>query len=250
MAKQKLEISKKNQTRQINQLQKEIDRLKKENSDWEKEKSDIQKEIDRLKKENSDLEKEKTDLEKENADLKDEVNLLREQLNKDSHNSSKPPSSDGLKKKTKSLRKPSGKKAGGQPGHVGHTLEMVENPDNIVVHEITKCEKCGFHFDSDSKKIINVERRQVFDIPDLKMQVTEHQAEMKRCPRCGTINKAKFPPQASNIVQYGERINGMVSYLSTYQLIPLERLKELLADLFNHPLSCNLKDYFFTLFQH
>ena len=164
-------------------------------------------------------------------------------MNKDSHNSSKPPSSDGVKRKIKSLRNPSSKKPGGQPGHVGHTLEMVENPDDITVYEIDKCEKCGYSLgsgsdsDSDSEEIYNVEGHQVFDIPELKMEVIEHQAEMKRCPKCGAINKAKFPPQASNIVQYGERINSLVSYLSNYQLIPLERVKEFLGDLFNHPLS-------------
>jgi transposase len=136
------------------------------------------------------------------------------------------------------LRKSSGKKPGGQPGHVGHTLEMVENPDDIIVYKIDNCEKCGYSFDSEgSEEICNVECHQVFDIPELKTKVIEHQAEIKRCPKCGAINKAKFPPQASNIVQYGERINSLVSYLSNYQLIPLERVKEFLGDLFNHPLS-------------
>lgn len=210
MAKQKFEFSKKNQARQIQQIQKE----------------------------NASLEKENAELKKENEELKNQINSLMEQLKKDSHNSSKPPSSDGFKKKIKSLRESSGKKPGGQPGHVGHTLEMVENPDDITVYEIDKCEKCGYSFDSEgSEEICNVECHQVFDTPELKMEVIEHQAEMKRCPKCGVINKAKFPPQASNIVQYGERINSLVSYLSNYQLIPLERVKEFMTDLFNHPLS-------------
>jgi transposase len=228
MAKRHLKRSRNEQTRQITQLQKENDRLKKE-------KSDIQIENDRLKKEKSDLEKEKNDLEEENAELKGQVNSLREQLNKDSHNSSKPPSSDGLKKKPKSLRKSSGKKPGGQPGHVGHTLEMVQNPDNIVTHEITKCEKCGYPLDSE--EVFNVESHQVFDIPVLKIEVTEHQAEMKRCPKCGVMSKAQFPAQASNIVQYGDGVTSLASYLSNYQLIPQERVREFFGDLFDHPLS-------------
>ncbi|UCH95773.1 MAG: IS66 family transposase [Candidatus Aminicenantes bacterium] len=207
MRKQKNQGPKKNQARQIKQLQKENDSLEKENAQ----------------------------LKKENEELKNQINSLREQLNKDSHNSSKPPSTDGFKKKTKSLRKPSGKKPGGQPGHAGHTLEMVENPDHITVYRIDECENCGYSLDS--KKLYNVEHHQVFDIPTLKMEVVEHQAEMKICPKCGAINKAKFPSQASNIVQYGERINSLVSYLSNYQLIPLERVKEFMTDLFNHPLS-------------
>jgi transposase len=230
MVKRQLNKLRNQQTRQILQLQKENDRLEKENSD-------IQIENNRLKKENSELEKEKNNLEEENAQLKEQVNSLREQLNKDSHNSSKPPSSDGLKKKmkTRSLRKSSGKKPGGQPGHMGHTLEMVQNPDNIVTHQITKCEKCGYPLDSE--EIFNVESHQVFDIPVLKIEVTEHQAEMKRCPKCGAMNKAQFPAQASNIVQYGDGITSLASYLSNYQLIPQERVREFFGDLFDHPLS-------------
>ena len=112
---------------------------------------------------------------------------------------------------------------------------MVQNPDSITVYRIDECENCGYSLDSE--KLYNVEHHQVFDIPTLKIEVVEHQAEMKRCPGCGVISKAKFPPQASNIVQYGERINTLVSYLSNYQLIPLQRVKEFMADLFNHPLS-------------
>jgi transposase len=210
MAKQKHEVSKKKQVRQIQQLQKE----------------------------NADLEKEIAELKKENEQLKNQINSLREQLNKDSHNSSKPPSTDGFKKKIKSLRQSSGKKPGGQPGHVGHTLEMVENPDDITVYKIDNCEKCQYSFDSEgSEEIRSVECHQVFDIPELKIKVIEHQAEIKKCPKCGFINTAKFPPQASNIVQYGERVNALVSYLSNYQLIPLERVKEFMTDLFNHTLS-------------
>ena len=207
MGKQKNKVSKKNQTPKIQQLQKEIAILEKEN--------------DKLKK--------------EIEQLKNQINSLKEQLKKDSHNSSKPPSTDGFKKKTKSLRESSGKKPGGQPGHAGHTLEMVESPDHIIVYQIDKCEKCGYSLDTE--KVYNVEDHQVFDIPALKIEVVEHQAEIKICPKCGAINKAKFPPQASNIVQYGERINSLVSYLSNYQLIPLERVKEFMTDLFNHPLS-------------
>jgi transposase len=110
-----------------------------------------------------------------------------------------PASSDGMKRNIKSLRKPSGKKPGGQPGHVGHTLEMVRSPDHTAVHPIEKCEKCGFSLASE--EIHNLESHQVFDIPELKMEVTEHRAEVKKCPKCGAINKAKFSPQASNIVQ-------------------------------------------------
>jgi hypothetical protein len=71
------------------------------------------------------------------------IKELERRLSKDSHNSSKPPSSDGLRRKTHSQRKPSGKKSGGQPGHPGVTLSMVAEPDAIVSHRPTDCEQCG-----------------------------------------------------------------------------------------------------------
>lgn len=195
----------------------------------------LQKENSQLKKENLQLQKENAHVKKEIAQLKELVTALKDQLNTDSHNSSKPPSSDGLKKKTKSLRKPSDKNPGGQKGHKGNTLERVEEPDHTVTHQIDKCSKCGFSLDSE--RLYNIENHQVFDIPQLKMEVTQHQGEVKKCPKCGTINKAQFPTQASNIVQYGSGINGLVSYLSNYQLIPQKRVTEFFTDLFNHPLS-------------
>jgi transposase len=171
------------------------------------------RQIDLLQKENASLRKKNSELKKEIAELKEALNCLKEQLNKDSHNSSKPPSSDG---------------------YSGHTLEMVEEPDHTVIHGINECEKCGCSLDSE--EIYNLESHQVFDTPEPKLEVTEHQAEMKRCPGCGFMNKAKFPPEASNITQYGNRINSLVSYFSTYQLIPLKRVAEIFADLFNRPI--------------
>lgn len=257
--------SNKEQAQHIKQLQKEIDRLKKEHAILEKEndrlrkeRSNLERESDRLENElgilerkRDRLEKEHTILQEENGRLKERIDNLEKEysevkeqlislldkLNKDSHNSSKPPSTDGFKKKTKSLRKSSGKKPGGQHGHAGHTLEMVEIPDHVAKCKVDECEICGRRLDSEEIEIYNVEKHQVFDISELKMVVTEYQAEMKKCPQCGTINKARLPENASNIVQYGEKINGLASYLSNYQLIPQDRLSEFFADLFNHPIS-------------
>ncbi len=183
--------------------------------------------------------KENIQLKKEIVELKEALISLNDQINKDSHNSSKPPSSDGLKKKqTKSLRKPSGKKSGGQKEHLGHTLEMVEEPDHTITYEINECKQCGCSLNSEG--IYNLESHQVFDTPELpklKIEVTEHQAQMKRCPECGLMNKATFPAQASNIIQYGNRISALASYFNNYQLIPLKRVTEIFADLFNRPIS-------------
>ena len=149
---------------------------------------------------------------------------------KDSHNSSKPPSSDGLAKpKPKSLRVPSGRPTGGQPGHPGHTLRLAEKPDRTVRHAVERCQNCGRSLAQQEPE--RVERRQVFDLPEPKLDVTEHQSEVKTCP-CGCVNRAAFPPEATAPVQYGPRVKSVGVYLSEYQLLPFDRLGEILRDLF------------------
>src|SRR5215831_15059907 len=136
-------------------------------------------------------------LEAENAALRaqvSEVPVLREQVMallarvqeleaqraKDSHNSSKPPSSDGLRRKTKSLRKPSGKKAGGQLGHRGQTLHLVAVPDAIVEHRPAVCTQCQRPL-ADGAAVVLRERRQVHELPSVRLVVREHQALQVRC---------------------------------------------------------------------
>ena len=187
-------------------------------------------EMDQLKADFAVLKEENVALRAECQVLRDEVQSLKEQVAKDSHNSSKPPSSDGLSKpKPKSLRKPSDRPTGGQPGHPGRTLSRVDNPDHTVRHAVERCKDCGRSL---AKQVPDrVERRQVFDLPEPKLEVTEHQGEVKTCP-CGCVNRAAFPPEAAAPVQYGPRLKSVGVYLSEYQLMPFDRLGEIMRDLF------------------
>jgi transposase len=162
-----------------------------------------------------------------------EMQKLRDELAKNSRNSSKPPSSGGLKKPhPKNLRQKTGRRSGGQKGHSGHTLKMVEKPDHIEVHPVRVCPECAT--DLQAIAPCGHERRQVFEVPPVRLEVTEHQAEIKVCPRCGERVKAAFPVQVSQPVQYGPRLKAQAAYLNTYQLIPLARTCELLGDFYGH----------------
>ena len=114
-------------------------------------------------------------LREENQTLRAEVRELKEKASKNSHNSSKPPSSDGLSKpKPKNLRQPGKRPTGGQPGHPGHTPRMVDKPDHTVRHLVERCADCGCSLANQAPN--RIERRQVFDLPEPRLEVTEHQA--------------------------------------------------------------------------
>ena len=182
-----------------------------------------------LSRELGQLKAEVATLKAENAALREKVRALEEKAAKDSHNSSKPPSSDGLSKpKPKSLRPPSNRPTGGQPGHPGQTLRRVATPDITVRHPVERCSGCGRSLAKQTPD--RVEHRQVFDLPEPKLLVTEHQAEVKTCA-CGCLNRAAFPPEAAAPVQYGPRIKSAAVYLRDYQLLPSDRLTEIMRDI-------------------
>jgi len=171
-------------------------------------------------------------LEAELAASNARVAELERRLGLNSSNSGKPPSSDGLNKptRTKSLREPSSKKPGGQKGHRGETLRQVENPDVIVDHYPEGCTNCALKMTPEMGS--GYQSRQVFDVPEPKVMVTEHRAHSCRCPKCQTVTSASFPEGVTAPVQYGARISAFVVYLLNYHFLPEDRLAELLTDLF------------------
>ena len=179
-----------------------------------------------------ELEEKLLALAEENADL-------RRQLAKNSDNSSQPPSSDGLKKKPRvagSLRGKSGKKSGGQRGHRGDTLRQTLTPDFVEQHEAERCGACRSALTAAMAR--GVERRQVFDLPAPRLEVTEHQARIYCCAHCRATTTADFPDGVNAHVQYGPRVRAAAIYCNVQQLIPEDRVCQLLRDLFGAASLC------------
>lgn len=169
--------------------------------------------------------------------LEAKVAELEARLNKNSSNSSKPPSSDGYKKpfKNNNSRKKSGKKTGGQKGHIGKTLKMSDIPDNIVDHYPDKCLNCKkFKI---CKEKFDYEKRQIHDIVKPAIDITEHRAYYGECPQSGMNIKAIFPGNIKSPVSYGTLIQSLVILIKDYQFIPYERICEFMRDVFGIELS-------------
>ena len=179
------------------------------------------------------LQREVEILRAENAALRQEVGELRRQLETNSTNSSRPPSSDGLRKPPRiagSLRGKSGKTSGGQPGHAGGTLKPAAKPDVIERREAETCRHCLGGLTA--AMVVGVEKRQVFDLPEPRLIVTEHQGVIYRCGRCGGRTRACFPERVTGPAQYGPRVRAAAVYLNVQQLIPEDRTAQAMADLF------------------
>lgn len=164
------------------------------------------------------------------ATLTARVQQVEARLGGHSQNSHRPPSSDGPGTPPRSQRARSGKRPGGQPGHRGSTLAMTATPAVVVTHHPCRCARCGAALAG--VPAAAVVRRQVVDLPPLRLEVTEHRAATVCCPQCQQPTTAPFPPEAARPVQYGPRILGLGVYLRHYQLLPYHRVGALLADLF------------------
>jgi len=223
-------------TRKVEFLLHRQSQIEKENQMIKQESRELKKRIDRLEplaEENKDLRQENSALKTENADLKEEVAALKAQINSNSRNSSKPPSSDGYKKKPAFPRKKKGKQ-GGQQGHQGRTLRQVEHPDKTVSHKPGPCD-CGHEFSDEELSV--AETRQVFDLPQPKLEVIAHELLKGQCPACGKWHKAIAPEGVNAPVQYGKGIKALTTLLNVDYRIPFKKIQILFSDLFGYAIN-------------
>lgn len=182
-----------------------------------------------------ELERDNTELRRENAVLRAENSDLRARLGRDSLNSSRPPSSDGLAKPApKSLRTRSGRRPGGQPGHEGRTLRQVADPHERIEHEPAGCGGCGEGLAAAS--VTGVAVRQVFDLPEVGVRVIEHRIASRRC-RCGQVTAGRAPDGVDAPVRYGPRATAAAVYLQQALFGAQARTARAMTDLFGVPMS-------------
>ncbi|HKG92225.1 MAG TPA: IS66 family transposase [Gemmatimonadaceae bacterium] len=165
--------------------------------------------------------------------LEARVAALEAERAKDSRTSSKPPSGDVVRR-PRSLRGKSGKRPGGQPGHDGHTLALRAEPDRVIEHAPAACAGCGAALpgrQGAGRRLVPGERRQVFELPPVRLTCTEHRLLEQRCPACGTWTPGRFPAAARTTAQYGPGLLGLGVYLTTQHLLPVARAAEVLAAL-------------------
>lgn len=201
-----------------------------------------------LYEENSKLREENQILREENRILKEtvktltekvegltqEIQILKGRLNLNSHNSSKPPSSDGLRKKPAFPRNGTGKK-GGQKNHKGNTLKQVTTPDFIEKIKPEHCECCGYNLQNEQGKIID--KRQVFDIPQPKLYITEYQLYKTICPNCKAIHTGDFPQGVNAPSQYGNGVKAYLTLLNNHYKLAHNKVKGIFYDLYGYPVN-------------
>jgi transposase len=170
------------------------------------------------------------------AGLRARLADLEERIGRTPRNSSMPPSAEGFSKPvSRAERRAAAKrKPGKQPGTEGKHLAQVVEPDEIVTHVPVSCESCGAGLAG--APIVDTEHRQVFDLPDIALLVTEHVAERRRCV-CGCETKAGFPKAASAPAVYGPGVRALAAYLAVHQHVPFERTAQLFKDLLGQEVS-------------
>jgi transposase len=196
----------------------------------------LRRENERLKQENRELHELLKQVTERLSAAEQIIKQLREQLKQNSGNSSWPSSRDKSRHKTKSLRPKTERKAGGQEGHEGHTLAFNPEPEVTHKHRPRECAHCQTPL-AEELAASEVAKRQVLDLPALRYITTEHQVETVLCPSCGEATRAEFPAGVSHPVQYGSQVKRLAVYLRSEQFIPYERERQLLADLFELPIS-------------
>jgi transposase len=165
--------------------------------------------------------------------LEVENTLLKNKKN--SNNSHIPPSQDQNRpKKNQSLREPTDRKAGGQPGHKGSTLECRVTVDETIKHSPVQCSTCGNNLGNHPEELVST--RQLIDIPSIVFQCIKHQVYKKQCS-CGHTTVSNFPKHVANPVQYGPNVESLVGYLHARQYLPYGRTKEFLNDVMGLPIS-------------
>jgi len=168
--------------------------------------------------------------------LLERLAALENKVSKDSHNSSKPPSSDGLQRRPKSLKAKSGANVGGQFEHPGTTLKKSRTVDHTVVHPLPiACDVCGAFLAGQASTLEN-ETRQVIDLPPIRFEVTEHRIMRAQCT-CGAQHCSAFPEEVKSAMQYGPGIRAASVYFTQYQQIPYKRCADAFRDLFGIKIS-------------
>ncbi len=219
----------------LGQVQAELTRLQTENARLRAKEGQWQAERKQWEAKEAQWQAERKQWTQQLEAAQEEGQQSRRSLGLNSSNSGKPPSSDGLAKppasqRTRSQRRRTGRRSGGQKGHRGTTLHQTDNPDRIQEHFPQACRGCGkalrrADVDGEAK------RRQVFDLPEPKPEVTEHRALACRCRRCGLSTRAAFPEDVTAPVQYGPRLAATAIYLQNAHFVPEERLTQILRDL-------------------
>jgi len=178
--------------------------------------------------------------------LEKQVHELERQLGQNSNNSSKPPSSDGLRKPT-NLRTLGGKK-GAPKGHDGTTLRFSDEPDEVIVHVVSSCSNCATSLEK--VESLMYEKRQVFDLPPPTIGITEHRAAEEMLSTMWTSSACVFPEKVKAPTQYGKGFAAWTAYFHTYQMIPLDRISRMFAELTGYrPSEATLLSFLQTMHQ-